>query len=302
VHLNSISLEPSSSYVAEGDLSTGQGAKITSREIRIETDEVGCVRSYAHGPFVNDRSVADAWDYYKIRNVKTGKVWDLRLFTGASSGNVVLALNALVEGADVNLRMKQGATALHWAAAKGQEEYAKLLLDHGADVNAVDDLGWLPAFLAASNGFHSMVKMFVAHGSKTKCMLQGKEVLLPTSADPNDELIEAAESGNFEAVKAAIAAGADVNCTFRDGWTPLLSAANQDSMITELLLANGADPNVPSDRGYTPLMRAAGLGKSETVRLLLAAGADKDMLDCNGYNACQLAQDARQFKCADMVK
>lgn len=302
MHLNSILFEPNSFYVAEGELSMDHGAKMTSLQIKLETDEVGRVRSYCNGPFVNDRSVADAWDYQKIRNTRTGKVWDLRLFTGALSGNIALAFNALVEGADVNLRMKQGATALHWAAAKGQMEFAKLLLDHGADVNAVDDLGWLPAFLAESNGFHSMVKMFVAHGSKTKCMLQGKEVSLSMIVDPNHELIEAAENGNFEAVKAAITAGADVNYTFRDGWTPLLSAANQISSIIDLLLAHGADPNVPSDRGYTPLMRAAGLGKSETVRLLLAAGADKNMRDCDGKDACRLAQEMHHFDCADLVK
>lgn len=302
MHLDNILFEPNSSYVAEGRHSMGQGVAITNYLIKIETDEVGRVRSYSDGTPFNDKSMADIWDYQKIRNEKTGKLWDLRLYTAALNGDIALAKEALAEGADVNLRMKQAATALHWAAAKGQEELAKLLLDHGADVNAVDDLGWLPAFLAEANGFQSMVTIFIAHGSRTQCILQGDERSLSTSADPDDELIEAAESGNFDAVKAAIIAGADVNCTFHDGWTPLLSAANQDSKITELLLANGADPNVPSDRGYTPLMRAAGLGKSETVRLLLAAGADKDMLDCNGKNACRLAQEMRQFECADMVK
>jgi ankyrin repeat protein len=303
MHLNSISLEPNSSYVAEGRHSMGQGAAVTSYQIKIETDEVGRVRSYSDGPFA-DKSLADMWDYQKLRNVTTGKVWDLRLFTAALNGNLALAETALAEGADVNLRMKQGATALHWSAAKGREKLAQLLLEHGADVNAVDEHGWLPAFLAAANNFQSMVDLFIAHGSRTKCNLQGKEVSLSpgAEADPNGELLEAIERGDLEAVKAAISAGADVNSTFRDGWSALLVAANQDPRITELLLGNGADPNVPSDRGYTPLMRAAGLGKPETVRLLLAGGADKDMRDCDGKNACRLAQEMRQFACADMVK
>jgi ankyrin repeat protein len=39
----------------------------------------------------------------------------------------------LNKGANVNLQAHDGATALHWAAANGDEGQAQLLLDIGAD-------------------------------------------------------------------------------------------------------------------------------------------------------------------------
>jgi|GEM_PF-2947964 len=279
------------------------GATITNYKISIETDEVGRVRTFKDGGPASNPSLADIWNYLKIKNVQTGKTWDLRLHTSVLKASVDMAKQALAEGADVNLRIKQGSTALHWAAAKGREEIVQLLIDHGADVNAVDELGWTPAFLASNSGFGAIAQLLVKCGAKTRAMVNGREAELFTPGqEPNDQLIEAVEAGDLEAARTAIGVGADVNCVSGDGWAPLLSAVKQDPRLTELLLANGADPNVASDRGYTPLMRAAGLGKLEVVRLLLAAGADKQMRDCDGKTASQLALEMRQFQCAEMLK
>src|SRR5262249_45899529 len=142
----------------------------------------GRVRSHTDG-----LSLAGMWDYRKIRNVETGESWDLRLCTAAQNGDLELAKTALAEGVDIHLRTKQGATALHWAAALGRGQLVELLLAHGADVNAVDDLGWLPAFLAAKQGFPAIAEMLVAHGSRVACVLQGVEVPLATDKDPSDD-------------------------------------------------------------------------------------------------------------------
>jgi ankyrin len=299
MQLDAIALEPNSSYVAEGHRSMG-GLSITQYKIEIDTDNVGRVRRYSEG-ISTDIGMADSWDYQKLQNVRTGRVLDLRLYNAALNGRLGLAKEALAEGADVTLRMKQGATALHWAAAKGRLDVAELLLSHGADINAVDELGWTPAFLGSANGFNEIVKMLVERGAKTTAVICGKELSLSTDSDPDFDLIEACESGDFDAAKSAIDKGADVNCTSRDGWTPLLSASNGHAKIIELLLENGADPNVASDRGYSPLMRAAGNGHEEIVRLLLAAGADKQMVDCDGKRASQLAMEMRQSTCAQLV-
>ena len=147
-----------------------------------------------------------------------------------------------------------------------------------------------------------LVELLLERGAKTKAVINGKEISLPTGDDPDGDLIEATEAGDFEATKSALDAGADVNCTFRDGWTPLLSASKDYPNIVELLLANGADPNVPSNRGYTPLMRAAGNGSEQIVQLLLAAGADKRLVDCDGKTAYRLAMERREHVCAQLVQ
>jgi len=72
-------------------------------------------------------------------------------------------------------------------------------------------------------------------------------------------LIGAANDGNIEAVKKHLAAGADVNAKSNTGRTPLLMAAWRDRMeVAELLIANGADVNVMR-YGKTPLDEVNGV-------------------------------------------
>ena len=89
MHLNTIAFEPNTSYTAEGRLSMGGDASITNFQLAIETDEVSRVRSFSDG-HTTDKTMADIWDYRKITNVRTGKVWDLRLHTAALNGSVGL--------------------------------------------------------------------------------------------------------------------------------------------------------------------------------------------------------------------
>ena len=70
-------------------------------------------------------------------------------------------------------------------------------------------------------------------------------------------LIQAARTGNHEAVKQHLASGADVNATDMIGRTPLHYAATKE--ITELLIANGADVNAKDDVfDVDPLGKRAG--------------------------------------------
>ena len=54
----------------------------------------------------------------------------------------------------------------------------------------------------------------------------------------------------------------------------VLAAENGSASISEALLNAGANPNAAVGAGQTPLMAAARTGSLETVRLLLAKGAD----------------------------
>ena len=81
---------------------------------------------------------------------------------------------------------------------------------------------------------------------------------------------DAAWDGNIEAVKQAIADGADVNAKF-DGWTPLhYSAGFGRKEIVELLITAGADVNAKNEWGGTPLDEAK--HKPETADLLRKHG------------------------------
>ena len=96
----------------------------------------------------------------------------------------------------------------------------------------------------------------------------------PTTAKPehpqaNRALIEATATGNVEAIKKAIADGADVNVKAVGGGTLLFIAAHEGHReVAELLIAEGADVNETNGSGETPLDYA----KAETADLLRKHG------------------------------
>lgn len=88
-------------------------------------------------------------------------------------------------------------------------------------------------------------------------------------------LVEAAKSGDGEAVRSLVQGAADVNVPGADGTTALHWAAHwNDFDVAELLIQNGADPSMATDYGVTPLSLACTNGSSRMVRRLLQAGAD----------------------------
>jgi hypothetical protein len=117
----------------------------------------------------------------------------------------------------------------------------------------------------------------------------------------NEALLEAAHAGSITRVRQFLDLGADVNARTRDGWSVLLAAVEHDLELVRELIRRGADLNVASDHGYTPLMRAAGKGREDVVTLLLEEGADPFAKDVNGMTAYQLAMEATQFDCAELV-
>ena len=85
----------------------------------------------------------------------------------------------------------------------------------------------------------------------------------------------AARTGDIDAVKKQLAAGANVNAPEADGTSALLWAAYQSSPdLVQLLLKAGADVNAANSFGVTPLLQSARYGDAATMNVLLKAGAD----------------------------
>jgi hypothetical protein len=170
MNISTIPFEPDSSYIAEGVMSLNEvmhGASVTNHNLNITTDEAGDVLTFHEGGSLSKPEFANMWDYRKVRNLQTGAAWDLRLHTAAVIDSIELAEEALAEGADIHFRIKQGSTALHWAAALGRGDLAALLVNHGADLNAVDELGWTPDRLAAKQGFRAVAEFLAGASSQS---------------------------------------------------------------------------------------------------------------------------------------
>ena len=85
----------------------------------------------------------------------------------------------------------------------------------------------------------------------------------------------AARTGKLEAVKALLAAGADVNARLPQGQTALMwAAAEGHAAVVQELLAAGADFRTRLPSGFTPLLFAVREGRLPVVRVLIEAGAD----------------------------
>jgi uncharacterized protein len=137
-------------------------------------------------------------------------------------------------------------------------------------------------------------------------------------ADPNGNglfdlplLIEAADSGNMEAMKVLLEKGANVNVRDSYGWTALMTAvsdghpeimnyvrylssafweknnpAKKDhTKVAALLLEKGADVNARDEAGRTALIAASYDGKSKVVELLIEKGADVEAKSSDGSTA-----------------
>ena len=216
----------------------------------------------------------------------------------ATSADHAEAVRALVEaGADVNARSasaefaKRNAgltrlslgqwTPLMYAARENAVGTARVLLDHGAAVNLTDPDGATALVLAIINYHYDFAAMLLERG-----------------ADPN-----IADSIGMGALYAAV----DMNTLPWMFGRPEIAGPSKITAVRliEMLLEHGANPNarltaVQTQRahtdgdpslgvGSTAFMRAAKAGDTAVMKLLLAHGADPNLVQKNGNTALMLA-------------
>jgi ankyrin repeat protein len=206
-----------------------------------------------------------------------------------------IADRLLSAGADVNLANELGVTPLMLAAVNGSSAMIERLLGAGAQSNAARPSGETALMLAARAGSAASVKLLVAHG-----------------ADPNlktrtgdTALMFAAAERHPDAARALIEAGADVNAraqvggkagagnayasrqmqrradgTQEDG-QPKLLYKGQAIAVAQLPKEGDGEPPRP-EGGFTPLLHAAMSGDLDSVKILLASGADINQAAADG--------------------
>jgi uncharacterized protein len=244
------------------------------------------------------------------------------LWAAAASGNVPLVTLLLEAHANPNAALLSGETPLMAAIDHGNADAAALLLAHGADVNARESKGGQTALMwAVADRASALVTLLLGHGADPRARSKGGftpllfaaqqgnvdsgRLLLQAGADANDRsstdrktaLIIAAASGHTEFAGLLLDNGADPDLNDDAGFTAMHYAAldRRGADIVRTLIAHHAslNPRTTKDSreyvyagvnlaGATPLFFAASRGNVDTVRALLAAGADPFMTTDKG--------------------
>jgi len=106
----------------------------------------------------------------------------------------------------------------------------------------------------------------------------------------DDAIIDAANIGSEDSVKALLANSVDANHVGEGGWTPLLASSAQGyTEIMRMLLDAGANPDISNSLGITPLMFGSRYKRVDVASLLLEYGANPNIQDFGGDTALSVA-------------
>ena len=190
-----------------------------------------------------------------------------------------------------------GETLLHIAARADAERTVRWLLSCDAKCEAVNFVGDEPLWVAA-----------LAGNIRTTELLWNATLKVATANNfGRTRLHSAAYIGRIEDVQLLLQAGQiEVNTPDWIGFTALhfaaaakegsipnkvlLESQKEESSMVSTLINAGADVHSRHNpQGWTPLHVAADVGGSDTVRYLLASGADLTLRDCDGRTPLDLA-------------
>ncbi len=190
-----------------------------------------------------------------LHYVAAGRTPPYRLHYLASSNNTLpqstirserkdAAELLIAEGADVNIKAKNGDTPLHFAARRGNMDVAEVLIVKGADVNAKDEDGYTPLHETVDARQHcDFVELLITNGADINA--KNKDGVIP--------LHTATLRGDRDVVELLIANGADINSRDKDARTPLFYAAlHKYYNVVELLESKGAIVTAKVKEDQTP--------------------------------------------------
>ncbi|MBI3985388.1 MAG: ankyrin repeat domain-containing protein [Lentisphaerae bacterium] len=181
------------------------------------------------------------------------------LIQAVKQGDVALIKDILANDPEqVNLRNKDGESALHWAALKGYRDIAVILLGKGAKVHYTDkQLGGTPLHWAAVKGHRDLVELLLDRGADVNA----------TTRDEWTPLHIAAYQGHREVVEVLLERKANIHARDKDGLTPLQASIENRRNLLELMLDKGGReaPKVSTASGNKPAALDAAVPPATTA-------------------------------------
>jgi ankyrin repeat protein len=210
------------------------------------------------------------------------------LFTAIRGGDLN-AVRAILDGAPAlaSAKNEQGQSAILAAVYNGRTEIGDLLISRGADLELHE---------AAAAGQIDRLKHLVDANPDLSRSYSPDGFPIFALACAFGHLPVAMYLFEMGAL-------VDAAATNGTGYNALTGAvAGGRAEITDWLLQNGADPNYRYGAGFTPVLTAAANGHLEIVKMLLLHGADLHAKTNDGKSAVAIAEERKQAKVADFLR
>lgn len=197
--------------------------------------------------YITEKSIKDKKD---LNSIYFGRITPL--CWAAHISYLEICKKLVSNGADVNLRDKDGITPLNHAINamyswnnSDQIGIVDLLIKSGADLNAQNKEGNTPLSVAAISNSEDVTKLLLDSGTDVNRIFDS------TAKTP---LMIAAIKENENICELLVKRGANVNAKDNDGWTPLFFAAqNNNIAICQTLYDHGADVSYQNQDGLNVL-------------------------------------------------
>ncbi|NXG40741.1 ASB10 protein, partial [Psilopogon haemacephalus] len=213
----------------------------------------------------------------------------------ASRGYTACLRLLLLRGAAVDFA-PGGRTALHEACRAARADCLRLLLGFGADPQAVSEDGYQPLHFCKSPDSIECVQQLLQHGA---CVNSRSE------EEGDTALHIAARLGLAEHVRLLLRHGAELEAENQEGQTPLNAACAQPHQpqdtdryhqVCQLLVESGASINAADKDRQHPLHLACKNSNAPVVELLLARGANVNVMNYSGNMALHNALQTAPYK------
>ena len=173
------------------------------------------------------------------------------------------------------------------AAASGDAEKIKALLEKGKNPDVRDSYGRTPLHVAVFGGHHEAMRLLVAAGVDPNALENDRYDIVTIAAVNND----------VPTLKLALELGASAeNITSRYDGTALIAAAHLGyAEVVQILIEAGAPLDHVNNLGWTALIESIVLGDGgsrhiDTLRALVEAGANVNLTDRSGETPLSLAR------------
>ncbi|KAH7114381.1 ankyrin repeat-containing domain protein [Dendryphion nanum] len=209
-----------------------------------------------------------------------------------------VSLYLIKKGAKVHWKAKDtNITTLHLAARYRMYRVVPLLIKENVDVNSRCSEGWTPLHEAAAVGATPMVINLLEAGADIEAAICNKDrtlhlalvnrhpitarVLIDRGADitargdKNRTMLHLSASYGLPTITSyLLEKGLSTEDTDDESWTPLCCCSNLETL--KILMAAGANINYADRDGWTPLHQTFSAVEEDCAEALLAAGADVD--------------------------